>query len=180
MPAATGLPRDPPPLHSERPPSSTEGPGQQTPTLAMNDLDPRSPPRHCINTRLPTAFKLEGAVGPAQQLPHKRARCSHRSTDAAFISLVTDGGSIWGLFVRFFSPWLLLLLSSIFNFPINQRVVLFLSHSCWSRTPTVGSASSSSCQETGAWARGFSPSTLGRNWRAGHLGPSPQCLHLFT
>ena len=31
------------------------------------------------------------------------------------------------LSVFFFFPWLLLLLSSIFNFPIKQRVVLFLS-----------------------------------------------------
>lgn len=99
-----------------------EGPRQCPPTLAMTSTQV---PHHCLSAWAPTHRHLEGAVGSAQQLLHNRAIAAHRSTDAAFISRVTDGGSIWGLFIQVFFPWLLLLLSSIFNFPINRRVVLF-------------------------------------------------------
>lgn len=51
---------------------------------------------------LPTTFRLEGAVGSAQQLPHKGSLAAQISTDAVFISPVTDGSSVWELFVSFF------------------------------------------------------------------------------
>lgn len=108
-----------------RAPISGQGGSQVVPTHTGHGLaQVPTPPVASSALGLPLTGKLEGG-GPSSCHVAEPA-AAHRGTDAAFVSLVTDGGSIWGLFVKvfFFLPWLLLLLSSIFNFPINQRAML--------------------------------------------------------
>lgn len=128
MLTATGLPYNPAPLGKT--PISWLGGSWAASTHTGNDLDPRSSTLFIASAHgLPLLSGWRERWARLSSCHIKGPIAAHRSTDAAFFSPVPDGGSIWGLCVSlffFFSPWLLLLLSSIFNFLINQRIVLYL------------------------------------------------------
>ena len=121
--------------------STQKGPHLQAGRLWAVAADPASNPGPGFPAHPHAGSRPLPGLGAATRLSscHINGPIAARmSTDAALLSPVTDGGSIWGLFVSIFSPWLPLLLSSIFNFPINRRVVLLLSSSCWSPPPAGG------------------------------------------
>lgn len=125
-PAATGLPYNPAPLRKT--PISWLGGSWAASAHTGNDLDPGPPPLSVAWAHGPPLLSgWRGRWARLSSCHMKGPVAAHGSADAAFSSPVTDGGSIWGLFVRFPPPpWLLLLLSSMFSFLINPRVVLFL------------------------------------------------------
>ena len=132
----------PQPLGALWPHSTRKGPHLQAGRLWAVAADPASDPGPGFPAHPHMGSRLLPGLGAATRLSSCHINgpiAARRSTDAVFLSPVTDGGSIWGLFVSIFSPWLPLLLSSIFNFPINRRdVLLLLSFSRWSPPPAGG------------------------------------------
>lgn len=88
-----------------------------------------------------------------------------------------------GFLSGFFPPWLLLLLSSIFNFPINQSVVLFPSlflAGVRSRGCGLLPPGASARREGLGGAREFSPFQMGQGLEGTVLGSHPRLIHSFT
>lgn len=80
-----------------------QGGSRAAATHTGNDRDPRSPILTIASVQGFPLLSSWGGSGPGSAAAAEKGPLQPISTEAAFISLVTGGGSVWGLFVSFFS-----------------------------------------------------------------------------